>query len=146
MSSNPREYPQRPIVGIGVVLCRPGHVLLIRRGRAPAVGQWSFPGGAQRLGETAEAAARRELREETGLEAGPLQLVTYADSIHRDSNGRLRFHYTILDFCGAWQHGEPRAGGDAADVAWAPVHALERFALAAEIGRVVELCRPLYEG
>jgi ADP-ribose pyrophosphatase YjhB (NUDIX family) len=138
--SSSREYPQRPLVGIGVVLFRPGDVLLIRRGRPPAQGEWSFPGGAQRLGETAEAAARRELYEETGLHAGPLALATYADSIHRDGDGTLRFHYTILDFCGLWQGGEPRAGGDAQAVAWAPLAALDRFDLAEPISAVIALC------
>jgi len=135
-----REYPERPLVGIGVVLFRPGEVLLIRRGRPPAQGEWSFPGGAQRLGETAEAAARRELWEETGLHAGPLVLATYADSIHDDQDGRIRFHYTILDFCGLWQGGEPRAGGDAQAVAWAPLGALDGFNLAAPIRTVIVLC------
>jgi ADP-ribose pyrophosphatase YjhB (NUDIX family) len=138
--STSREYPQRPLVGIGVVLFRAHEVLLIQRGRAPAEGQWSFPGGAQRLGETAEAAARRELLEETGLQAGPLHLATYADSIHADANGKLRFHYTILDFCGLWQEGEPRAGGDAQAVAWAPLADLDRFDLAEPIRMVIALC------
>jgi ADP-ribose pyrophosphatase YjhB (NUDIX family) len=133
-----RDYPERPLVGIGVVLLRPGEVLLIRRGRAPARGEWSFPGGAQRLGETAEAAARRELFEETGLHAGPLELATYADSIHYDAGGRIRFHYTILDFCGHWQGGEPSAG-DAEAAAWAPLADLDSFALAEPIRAVIAL-------
>jgi ADP-ribose pyrophosphatase YjhB (NUDIX family) len=135
-----REYPDRPLVGIGVVLLRPGAVLLIRRGRPPAQGEWSFPGGAQKLGETADAAARRELWEETGLRAGALALATYADSIHRDQDDKVRFHYTILDFCGLWQGGEARAGGDAQEVAWAPLGALDGFGLAAPIRSVIALC------
>src|SRR5690606_26132744 len=97
--SDGREYPSRPIVGIGVVVLRPGHVLLIRRGRAPSAGSWSLPGGAQELGETAEDCARRELAEETGITVGPLHLCAQVDSIHRDADGRVRFHYTIVDFC-----------------------------------------------
>jgi len=138
--STSREYPRRPLVGIGVVLFRRGEVLLIRRGRPPAQGEWSFPGGAQRLGETAEAAARRELLEETGLHAGPLQLATYADSIHPDPDGKVRYHYTILDFCGLWQSGEPRAGGDAQDVAWVRLAALDGFDVAEPIRTVIALC------
>ena len=65
-----REYPPRPIVGIGVVVLRPGGGLLCRRGNPPNVGAWSLPGGAQDLGETTQAAARRELEEETGLTLG----------------------------------------------------------------------------
>ncbi len=135
-----REYPLRPIVGIGVVLLRPGpEVLLIRRGRAPALGEWSFPGGAQRLGETAEEAARRELLEETGLRAGALGLIAHVDSLDRDPDGRLRYHYTILDFCGRWQGDAARAGGDARDVAWAGFDRFEALALWPEARRVAAL-------
>jgi len=67
-------------------------------------------------------------------------LATYADSIHDDHDGKIRFHYTILDFCGLWQGGEPRAGGDAQGVAWAPLAALDRFDLAEPIRAVIALC------
>ena len=100
--SYPREYPPRPIVGIGVAVLRPGAVLLVQRGRPPNLGAWSLPGGAQEVGETAEEAARRELLEETGVTAGPLQLAANVDSIARDETGRVRFHYTIIDFAAAW--------------------------------------------
>ena len=134
-----REYPVRPIVGIGVALVRlPDRaVLLIRRGRPPAAGQWSLPGGAQRLGETAEDAARRELREETGLACGALHLAGHMDSIHPEPDGRLRFHYTILDFCGLWQSGDPVAAGDAADAAWASPADYDRFGLAPGLRRII---------
>ncbi len=105
-------------MGIGVAVLRPDAVLLVRRGRPPAQGAWSLPGGAQRLGETAEQAARRELMEETGLCVGPLHLAGHVDSISHDADGRVRFHYTILDFCTAYAGGEAIAGGDAVDVAW----------------------------
>jgi ADP-ribose pyrophosphatase YjhB (NUDIX family) len=116
-----REYPAYPRVGIGIVVLRrdPLAVLQILRGRPPAEGIWSFPGGGQELGETAEEAARRELLEETGLTVGALQLAGHVDSIHRDACGRVRFHYTILDFCALYAGGEPVAGGDATDVRWA---------------------------
>lgn len=138
-----REYPPRPIVGIGVVVLRPGAVLLVRRGRPPNAGAWSLPGGAQELGETAEEAARRELLEETGLTVGALRLAAHVDSIHRDPDGRVRFHYTILDFCALWQSGEPRAGGDATEVAWAGFDAFDAFALWDEARRVIGLGRGL---
>ena len=71
-----REYPDRPHVGVGVVVCREGRVLLIRRGKPPRIGQWSLPGGGQLLGETVEAAARRQVLEETGLHLDRLELLT----------------------------------------------------------------------
>jgi ADP-ribose pyrophosphatase YjhB (NUDIX family) len=136
-----REYPGRPIVGIGIVVLRPDAVLLVRRGRAPALGQWSLPGGAQELGETVEAAARRELREETGLSVGPLTLVAHVDSIHRDTDGRVRFHYTILDFAALWIGGDPVAGDDVSAFVWAPYDALADHALWPEAVRVIDLAR-----
>ena len=143
-----REYPARPLVGIGVVLLRPEdtgwRVLLIRRGREPARGSWSLPGGAQRLGETAEAAARRELAEETGLTAGPLHLAAHVDSIHPDPAGRVRFHYTILDFAGLWHGGTAAAGGDAEAVTWARESDFDGLALWVEARRVIAAaCRVL---
>lgn len=124
-------------MGIGVVLLRPGpEVLLIRRGRPPGEGVWSFPGGAQRLGETAEAAARRELAEETGLAAGALTLIAHVDSIDRDAAGQVRFHYTILDFGGLAAGGEPRAGGDARAVRWAALEELAALEVWPEARRI----------
>src|ERR1700709_1064772 len=80
--SSTREYPLRPMVGIGAVVLRRDAVLLVRRSRPPSAAQGSIPGGAQELGETAEAAARRELREETGLLVGRMELIAHVDSIH----------------------------------------------------------------
>jgi 8-oxo-dGTP diphosphatase len=138
-----REYPARPIVGIGIVVLRPGAVLLARRGRPPNLGAWSLPGGAQELGETAEAAARRELAEETGLAVGDLKLAANVDSIHRDPDGRVRFHYTIIDFCARWAGGEPAAGGDITEVAWAPFDSFDNFDLWSEARRVIGIARTL---
>ncbi|ONG55888.1 phosphohydrolase [Pseudoroseomonas deserti] len=113
-----REYPDRPWVGIGVVALRGDDVLLVKRGRPPRQGEWSIPGGAQQLGETAEEAARRELREEAGIEVGPLSLAVVVDALNRDEAGRLRFHYTIIDFAGEWLSGEPAAADDVDDARW----------------------------
>jgi 8-oxo-dGTP diphosphatase len=138
-----REYPPRPIVGIGVVVLRPEAVLLVRRGRPPNIGAWSIPGGAQELGETAEQAARRELAEETGLSVGALHLAANVDSIALDEAGRVRFHYTIIDFAARWVEGEPRAGSDVIDAAWAGLDRLESFALWSEAIRVIAIARQL---
>ncbi|MDT7951489.1 MAG: NUDIX hydrolase [Acetobacteraceae bacterium] len=138
-----RQYPARPLVGIGVVLLKPGAVLLVRRARAPSLGQWALPGGAQELGETAEEAARRELREEAGLEAGPLHLAAHVDSIHRDPAGRVEFHYTILDFAAAWQGGDPAPGDDVSDACFASLDALAPYDLWSEAHRVIGLARSI---
>ena len=138
-----REYPPRPIVGIGIAVLRPGAVLLARRGRPPNLGAWSLPGGAQELGETAEAAARRELAEETGLSVGDLLLAANVDSIHRDPDGRVRYHYTIIDFCARWDGGAAAPGGDITDLAWAPFDAFDDFDLWHEARRVIGIARAL---
>lgn len=140
-----REYPAAPIVGIGVVVLRPNAVLLVRRGKPPSQGSWAIPGGAQDLGETAEAAARRELLEETGLKVGPLHLAANVDSIHRDPDGRIRYHYTIIDFAAAWVGGEPVAGDDVSDVIWAPLDDLGPYRLWSEAHRVIAIARRLVE-
>jgi 8-oxo-dGTP diphosphatase len=138
-----REYPARPIVGIGIVVLRDISVLLVRRGKPPNIGSWTLPGGAQEIGETAETAARRELLEETGIEVGPLQLAATVDSIRRDADDRVQYHYTIIDFCGCWISGEPVAGTDVTEAVWAPIDALERFDLWSEAHRVIAISRRL---
>jgi ADP-ribose pyrophosphatase YjhB (NUDIX family) len=110
-----REYPDRPWVGIGCLAFRGEDVLLVRRTRPPRAGEWTVPGGAQSLGETAEDCARRELREETGVEVGPLTLAACVDIVLPGDEGGIRFHYTIVDFAGRWTAGEPRAGDDASE-------------------------------
>lgn len=111
-------HPTAPKVGVGVILIKNDQVLLVQRANPPGAGKWSLPGGKQKLGETAQDAARRELREETGLECGELILAGYVDSIHHDQTGQILFHYTILDFMARYIGGEPCAADDTLAVAW----------------------------
>lgn len=136
-----REYPDRPWVGIGVIVFQGDHVLLARRGKAPRVGSWSLPGGAQHLGERAEAAARRELFEETGIEVGPLELAAVIDAITEEPGGKVRYHYTIVDFCARWSAGEARPGDDVAAVAWALPEELPSYDLTPDVLRVIAEAR-----
>ena len=138
-----REYPDRPFVGIGIVVLRPGEVLLVRRGKAPNFGRWSLPGGAQELGETAEQAAHRELGEETGLKVGQLHLAANVDAIHHDADGQVRFHYTIIDFAAAWIEGDPVAASDISEAIWAPLDRLDDYDLWSEAHRVIAIARGL---
>jgi 8-oxo-dGTP diphosphatase len=138
-----REYPSRPFVGIGIVVIKGDHVLLCRRGKPPNLGTWTLPGGAQDLGETCEAAARRELMEETGLSVGDLHFCAHVDTIRRDQDGRVRFHYTILDFAARWEAGDAIAGSDVSEVQWAPLDALEPYDLWSEAHRIIEIARRL---
>jgi 8-oxo-dGTP diphosphatase len=138
-----REYPQRPIVGIGVVVVKSDYVLLVRRGKPPNIGAWTLPGGAQELGETAEQAARRELAEETGVTVGDLYLAAQVDSIRRDPGGRVQYHYTIIDFAARWLSGDPIAGSDVTAALWAPLEGLRPFDLTGDALRVIGLARKL---
>ena len=135
-----REYPERPVVGVGAIVFRDRSVLLIRRGKPPRAGQWSLPGGAQKLGETVRAALAREVREETGIEIGALSLVDVVDSITPDDgDGRVRYHYTLVDMAAEWRSGDLRPGGDAAECAWVSLASLSDYALWDETVRVIEL-------
>jgi ADP-ribose pyrophosphatase YjhB (NUDIX family) len=140
--TNPREYPTRPWVGIGVLVFRGADVLLVRRGRPPRQGEWSLPGGAQRLGERAEETARRELFEEAGVKASALDLLAVVDAITPgEASGGPRFHYTIIDYLARWEAGEARPGGDVTEVAWCDSARPEAFGLWPEALRVIALAR-----
>lgn len=135
----PRTYPDRPFVGVGVVVWRDDEVLLIRRAKPPRQGQWSLPGGAQKLGETVRQAAIREVREETGLEVALTRLLDAVDSISHDEAGRVQYHYTLVDFAAEWRAGEPTPGGDAAEARWVARGDLNRYELWEETVRVIGL-------
>ena len=117
MSKN-REYPERPFVGVGVVVLRGDEVLLVQRGKAPNKGQWSIPGGKQRLGETVMQAVHRELLEETGVKIKQAALLDVVDVIMQDDNGKIQYHYTLVDYQAEWLSGEGRSGDDADAVKW----------------------------
>lgn len=130
-----REYPTRPVCGVGVVCFKGGSVLLVWRG--PPFEGWSIPGGGQELGETTREAALRELGEETGVKARIIGLVDVVDTVLRDDRGRVRFHYTLVDFAAEWEAGEVVAGDDASRAEWVALSEVPRRGLRAETLRVV---------
>ncbi len=122
-----RDYPNRPFVGVGIVVWKEDHVLLIKRGKAPRNGEWSLPGGAQHLGETVQDAALREVMEETGLTIKIAGLIDVVDAIRHDENGDVLHHYTLVDYAATWVSGEAHAGDDAIDVKWVPMNEIEDY-------------------
>ena len=139
-----REYPERPVVGVGGVVIEDGRTLLIRRGSEPLRGQWSIPGGTLELGESLEAGVARELLEETGLEVRIVELIEVFDRIFTepDAGGggtpqKPKFHYVIIDYLCERISGEPRPGGDVTDVALAREDELGRFGLTTNATRVL---------
>ncbi len=131
------SYPERPLIGVGVVVVKDGHILLVRRAKAPRAGLWSLPGGRQRLGERVRDTARREVFEEAGLEVEVTALLDVIDSLTRDEAGDLAYHYTLIDFLAEWRAGEAVAGSDAAEVVWADPADLARYELWDETARLI---------
>lgn len=140
-----REYPERPIVGIGGVIVDRGRTLLIRRGSEPLLGEWSIPGGTLELGETLEEGVARELLEETGMAVRVLDLIEVFDRIYfkPDATSQLsknppRFHYVIADYLCEVISGEPRAGSDVTDVAFSREDELAGFHLTETATRILK--------
>ena len=134
-----REYPEYPMVGVGVVVWKGEAVLLIQRGKPPREGAWSLPGGRQELGETTREAGVREVLEETGLEIEIKDLIDVVDSINRDDSGRVRMQYTLVDYWAEWVSGVLTAGTDAADARWVNPEDLPDYNLWDETHRVIDL-------
>ena len=126
----PRMFPERPIIGVGAVVVGEDRVLLVRRANEPLKGEWSLPGGAVEIGETLEAAVAREVLEETGLEVEVGPVVEVLDRIRRDPNGRVRYHYVLIDFLCRATGGTLACASDAEDVAWVAPAALAEYGVA----------------
>jgi ADP-ribose pyrophosphatase YjhB (NUDIX family) len=140
-----REYPEKPVVGIGGVIIERGRTLLIRRGSEPLRGEWSIPGGTLEIGETLQEGVARELFEETGIEVRVLELIEVFDRIFLDSEvsgapleKTPRFHFVIVDYLCERVSGEARAGSDVTDVAFAREDELHQFHLTETATRVLK--------
>jgi len=108
--SDERSYPSQPFVGVGAVVWKDNEVLLIQRGKEPSYGEWSLPAGTQELGETVIDTLHREVLEETGCHIGELKLLGIFDEIVPDETGKVRYHYTIIDYDAVWIEGTPKPG------------------------------------
>jgi 8-oxo-dGTP diphosphatase len=145
MTSKPAERSMWPRAGASAVIFRGDEVLLVERGEGAARGLWSLPGGHIEPGETRVAAAARELKEETGVEAAILGLVDTIDFIIRDASGQLVAHYLIAAHYGAWRSGEPVAASDSRDARFVPLADLGTYRLTDGAVQVIESARKLLQ-
>jgi ADP-ribose pyrophosphatase YjhB (NUDIX family) len=123
-----REYPDYPRVGVGAIVLHESRVLLVKRGQAPGLGLWSVPGGLVDLGETTVEAARREVEEETGLKVRIAGLVGVLDRVTRDAEGRVRYHWVLIDYLAVPESIDTlTAGSDAAEVRWVTIDEVDRL-------------------
>lgn len=121
------EYPDTPRLAVGGVVIRGDEVLLVLRGNPPSEGEWAIPGGSVALGETLREAVERELREETGVRVMAGEPVHVVDAIVKDPDGRVRFHYVVVDLAATFLAGDPHPGDDALDARWVSRGALSNL-------------------
>jgi 8-oxo-dGTP diphosphatase len=137
-----RRYPERPMVGVAAIIFRGEEVLLVQRGREPAFGQWSLPGGLVEVGEDLHQAVRREVLEEVQLRVEVMDVVAVLDRILYDREGRIEYHYVLVDFLCELLGGDPVPASDALDCRFVPVALLAQVPLtrgtAEVIGRALE--------
>ena len=126
-----RLYPDQPVSGVGVVIVHDCKMVLIKRGNEPSKGKWTVPGGLVELAESPEAAVIREGNEETGLEVENPVLLDVVSNVDLDEQGKVKYHYVIIDYLVHVTTGEAKAASDAAELRWVPFDEVETLDLTA---------------
>jgi ADP-ribose pyrophosphatase YjhB (NUDIX family) len=126
-----RLYPDQPVVGIGAVIIQDGKIALIKRGNEPSKGKWTIPGGLVELGESLEAAVIRETKEEISLEVDNPRLIGVVDNVDLDEEGKVKYHYVIIDYLLQVKSGNTQAASDAEELRWVPFDEVENYNLTA---------------
>jgi len=121
-----REYPDRPLVGTGALILKDGKLLLVKRGAEPGFGKWSIPGGLVELGETVQEAMVREVKEEVGFDVEVVKLTDTVDTITLDQNGRVQYHFVVVNFLARIVGGELKTATDILEARWIPVEEVEK--------------------
>ena len=133
-----REHPQQPLIGVGALIVESGKIVLIKRGKAPLLGEWSIPGGMLELGETVRQGAEREALEETGLVVRATELLGVFDRVVPDNEGKIVYHYVLIDFLCKRISGALKAGADAADAKWFTPEEVGKLPLAKDTAGVIQ--------
>jgi 8-oxo-dGTP diphosphatase len=126
-----RLYPDQPVVGVGAVIVKEGKIALIKRGNEPSKGKWTIPGGIVELAESPEVAVMREAKEETGLDADKPTLLDVVSNVDLDEQGKVKYHYVIIDYLIHMKSGTAKASSDAAELHWVPFEEVENYNLTA---------------
>ena len=117
-TNDSRWYPQYPMIGVGALVLKEGRMLLVKRSQEPSKGKWSVPGGRLELGETISEAVKREVLEECGVQIEIVRILNVMDNILRDDDGRIRYHFVLIDLLANYLSGEPEAQSDAEECRW----------------------------
>lgn len=140
-----RTYPARPILAASIAVFREGRVLIATRTKPPGAGVWSLPGGLVEVGETLEEAALRELMEEVGVEARIVDFNRHVQRVDRDEDGRVRHHFVVASFVGAWTGGEATVGPEAGEVRWVNPRDLGDLPTTPHLGRILARAADIFE-
>ena len=133
-----RDYPDRPLLGVGAIIVHKEKVLVVRRANPPLQGDWSIPGGLVETGETTREAVVREIHEETGLTVEPVELIEVFERILRDRDSRVQYHFVAIDYLCRIVSGESRAGSDVSQIRWARLDELQILGISSETRHVIQ--------
>lgn len=145
VGADDRTYPARPILAASIAVFREGRVLIATRTKPPGAGVWSLPGGLVEVGETLEEAALRELMEEVGVQARIVDFNRHVQRVDRDEKGRVRHHFVVASFVGAWAAGEPQTGPEAGEVRWVNPRDLGDLPTTPHLGRILARAADIFE-
>jgi len=132
-----RDYPDRPLLGVGAVIVRNEQVLVVRRANPPLKGEWSIPGGLVETGETTREALVREIREETGLTVEPVEFIEVFERILHDADSRVQYHFVVIDYLCRIISGESCPGSDVSEMRWAVFDDLQILGITPETRGVI---------
>jgi 8-oxo-dGTP diphosphatase len=116
--TDPRAYPNRPILAVSAAIIRDGRVFIARRARGPALGVWTMPGGMVEAGETLAEALKREIVEETSMDIEPVALAGHREVVVRYQDGKVSRHFVIMCFASRWIGGETRLNDELDESRW----------------------------
>ena len=133
-----RKYPKQPLVGVGVLVRRGDSVLIVKRRNDPGRGLWSIPGGVLELGETLEDAAKREAKEETGVDIAVDSLLDIYNLIKKDEAGKIRYHYVLVNYLAHYTKGKLTRNAESSEIRWVKANELNCYYTTKTLGKLLK--------